>query len=147
MPDPVRAASLSQQQLVAKHIQNTKEKAKLGITTKRKRDEVDFGPSIAKRLRTEGKFFRTIVSKAIELDQYGTPEHVDVAYSQSGNRFGFKTLVSDLGQGSNSYLATEKLMFSSNYDSTFMCTICAEPTLSTTRMCFTFSCQTSMSQE
>ena len=52
---------------------------------------------------------------------------MDVAYSQSGNRFGFKTLVIDLSQGSNSYLATEKLMFTSNYDSRFMCTSCAEP--------------------
>ena len=52
---------------------------------------------------------------------------VDVAYSQSGNKFGFKILVSDIGQGSNSYLETVKLMFSSNYDSRFMCTSCAEP--------------------
>ena len=135
--DPVRAASLSQQKLVAKQIQQTKEKTKEGITTKRRRDEVDFCPSIAKRLRTEGKFFRTSVSKAIQTDEFGTPEHVDVAYSQSGNKFGFKTLESDLGQGFNSYLETVKLMFSSNYDSRFMC--CAQaalrPTLSSTRMC------------
>ena len=32
-PDPVRAASLSQQQLVAKQIQQTKDKAKQGIST------------------------------------------------------------------------------------------------------------------
>ena len=80
--DPVRAASLSQQQLVAKQIQNTRDNAKQGITARRRRDEVNFGPSIAKRLRTEGKFFRTIVSKAIKLDEFGTPEHEDVAYSQ-----------------------------------------------------------------
>ena len=47
MPDPVRDASLSQQQHVAKQIQHTKEKAKQGIRTKMSRDEVDFGPSIA----------------------------------------------------------------------------------------------------
>ena len=127
VPDPVRAASLSQQQLVAKQIQTTKEQARLVITTKRRRDEVDFSLSLAKRLRTEGKFFRTVASKTIESDQYGTPEHVDVAFSQSGNRFGFKTLVSNLGQGSNGYLATEKVMFTSNYHSRCMCTSCAEP--------------------
>ena len=96
VPDPVHAAGLSQQQLVAIQIQTTKKKARLGITTKRQRDELNFGLSLAKRLRTEGKFFRTVVaSKTIEYDQYGSPEHVDVAFSQSGNRFGFKTLVSD----------------------------------------------------
>ena len=114
VPDPVRAASLSQQQLVAKEIQTTKEHAKLGINTKRWRDEVDYGLSLAKRIRTEGKFFRTVASKIIESDEYASPEHVDVAFSQSGNRFGFKTLVSDMGQGANSFLATEKVMFTSN---------------------------------
>ena len=48
-PDTVRAASLSQQQLVAKQIQQTKEKAKQGISTKRRRDEEDFGPSVSKK--------------------------------------------------------------------------------------------------
>ena len=68
---------------------------------------------------TDSKVFRNSVSKAIQPDEFVTPEHVDVAYSQSGKKFGFKTLVSDLGQGSNSYLETVKLMFSSKYGSRF----------------------------
>ena len=44
---------------------------------------------VAKRIRTEGKFFSTVASKKIESDEYTSPEHVDVAFIQSGNRFGF----------------------------------------------------------
>ena len=32
-----------------------------------------------------------------------------------------------MGQGANSFLATEKVMFTSNYDARFMCTSCEEP--------------------
>ena len=88
MPDPVRAASLSQQQLVAKQIHTTIEKAKLGTQTKRRRDEVEFNYHIAKRMRTEGKFFRTTIPKVVESDEYNSPVHVDIAFSQSGTKFG-----------------------------------------------------------
>ena len=57
VPDPVRATSLSQQQLLAKQIQTTKEQAKLGTNTK------------AIRIRTEGKFFRTVTPKILESDE------------------------------------------------------------------------------
>ena len=68
------------------------------MNTKGRQDEVDYGLSLAKKICTEGKFFRTVASKTIESDEYASPEHVDVAFSQSGNRFGFNTLVSDIGQ-------------------------------------------------
>ena len=60
--DPVRAASLSQQHLVTKQIHSTMEQAKLGTMTKRCRDEVEFTPHLVKKIKTEGKYFRTTVT-------------------------------------------------------------------------------------
>ena len=90
------------------------------------RDEVEYNYHLAKKISTEGKLFRTVIPKIIESDEYTSPGHVDVAFSQSGNSFAFKTLVSDIGQGASSFVATEKVMFTSNYDSRQMCTSCKE---------------------
>ena len=103
VPDPVRAASLSQQHLVAKQIHTTIEQAKLGTMTKRRRDEVEFTHHLAKKIKTEGKYFRTTVTKVVEADEYSSPVHTDIAFSQSGTKFGFRTLVSDLGQGAHTH--------------------------------------------
>ena len=66
MPDHVRATSLSQQQLVAKQIHTTKEKAKLGTQTKRCMDVVEYNYHLAKKIRTEGKLFRTVIPHDIQ---------------------------------------------------------------------------------
>ena len=60
--DPVRAASLSQQHLVTKQIHSVIEQAKLGTMTKRRRDEVEYTHHLAKKIKTEGRFFRTAVT-------------------------------------------------------------------------------------
>ena len=63
----VPPASASSNLLLSRY-KPLKRRFRLGITTKRRRDEVDFGLSLAKRIRTEGKFFRTVASKTIESD-------------------------------------------------------------------------------
>ena len=78
-------------------------------------------------MKTVGKFFRTTVPKVVESDEYNSPVHVDVAFSQSGTKFGFKTLVSDLGQGANTFVQSEKLMYTSNFDARQFCTSCPVP--------------------
>ena len=49
--DPVRAASLSQQHLVTKQIHSVNDQAKLGTTTKRCREEVEYTHLLAKKIK------------------------------------------------------------------------------------------------
>ena len=64
------------------------------------------------------------VIKALKTNQ---PVHVDVAFSQSGTKFGFRTLVADLGQGAHTHVNSEKLMYTSSFDAKRFCTSCEVP--------------------
>ena len=121
--DPVRAASLSQQHLVTKQIHSVNEQAKLGTSTNRRHDEVEFTHQLAKKIKTEGRYFMTKVNRVVEADEFTSPVHTDISYSQSSTKFGFCTLVADLGQGAHTYVHSEKLMYTSTFDAKRFCTM------------------------
>ena len=125
--DPVRAASLSQQHLVTKQIHSVNDQAKLGTSTKRRREEVEYTHQLAKKIKTEGRYFMTKVNRVVEAGEFTSPVHTDISYSQSSTKFGFRTLVADLGQGAHTHVHSEKLMFTSTYDAKRFCTSCKVP--------------------
>ena len=125
--DSVRVASLSQQHLVTKRIHSVNDQAKLGNSTKRRREEVEINHLMVKKIKTSGQFFVTKVNRVLEAGEFTSPVHTDVSYSQSSTKFVFRPLVADLGLNANAHVFSEKLMFTCTFDTKSFCTSCRIP--------------------